>query len=179
MLRALAAAILVFSLTGCQNLPPPLPLPEQFVPFETFRPYRISRTVSMGDEAAATHFVSGILPLVGTWAWTNKRPTVKLTTAGTENVLYVIDFSIADVTFKDTGPVTVTFFVNDHALGTQLYDKPGAKHWEKLVPGEWLQPKSETLVAAEIDKVWKSPDDGAQLGFILSNIGLVESRPGQ
>lgn len=179
MLRALAGAFFALGLTGCQNLPPPYPPPAQFVPFETFRPYRVARTVNVAEPGAAAHFVSGILPPAGGWSWTNKRPTVKVKTNGTENVHYMIDFSIADVTLKATGPVTVTFLVNDHLLGTQLYDKSGQRHWEKAIPSAWLQPNSETLIGAEVDKVWVSPNDGVELGMILSSIGLVESRPGQ
>ncbi len=187
MLRARPAAILglapflapILALTGCQNLPPPYPAPEQFQPFETFRPYRISRTISVSEEGAAAHFVSDILPPVGGWSWTNKRPTVQVKTNGTQNVKYEIDFSVADVTFQVTGPVNVTFFVNDHELGSERYTKPGAQHWEKLVPEEWLQPNTVTQISAEVDKVWVSPNDGARLGLILTKIGLTESRPGQ
>lgn len=176
MLRALAAAIFALGLSGCDNMPPPVPPPAQFVPFETFRPYRISKTVSLGEEGASRYFVSDILPPSGGWSWTNKRPTVKIQTNGTANVSYVIDFTIADVTFQATGPVRVTFFVGDHNLGTQLYDTAGAKHWEKVIPPEWLQPKTDTVLAAEVDKTWRSAN-GAPLGIILTSIGLVESHP--
>jgi hypothetical protein len=179
MLRALAAAILVLGLSGCQNMPPPYPPPSQFVPFETFRPYRISRIISVGEEGAAEHFVSGILPPVGGWSWTNQQLRVKVKTAGVENVRYVIDFSVADVTFKETGPVSVKFFVKDHELASERYTKPGQQHWEKIVPPEWLQPNTETEIGAEVDKVWTSPGDHAKLGLILTKIGLTESRPEQ
>ena len=42
-----------------------------------------------------------------------------------ENLVYTMDFSIADTTFKDTGPVTLTFFVNDHMLDSAHYTAPG------------------------------------------------------
>jgi hypothetical protein len=132
----------------------------------------------VGEEGAAEHFVSGILPPVGGWSWTNQKFVVKVKTAGVENVRYVIDFSVADVTFKSTGPVNVTFFVNDHELATERYAIPGQQHWEKLVPAEWLQPNAETIIGAAVDKVWTSPGDGAKLGLILTKIGLMESRPG-
>lgn len=104
---------------------------------------------------------------------------MKVKTAGVENVHYVIDFSVAGATFKETGPVSVTFSVEDHELGTEHYNQPGQQHWEKIVPAEWLQPNTETEIGAKVDKVWTSPGDGAKLGLILTKIGLTESQPEQ
>ncbi len=128
----------------------------------------------MFDDGASVHFLSGILPPANGWSWTNQRPMVKVKTHGTQNVHYLIDFSVPDVTFKETGPVTIRFLVNDHVLDSVRYDKPGPQHFEKDVPAEWLKPDSEERVGAEIDKVWVSKTDGARLGFILNRIGLTE-----
>jgi hypothetical protein len=91
-----------------------------------------------------------------------------------ENLVYTLDFSIADSTFKDTGPVTLTFFVNDRIIGTRRYTLPGTYHFEQPVPPNWVEAGKEATLAAEIDKVWVAPQDGAKLGFILSRIGLQQ-----
>lgn len=124
---------------------------------------------SSGDLAGV---VSDILRPAGGWSWTRKRPSVKIRLRGGLPVRYAIDFAVADATFAQTGPVNVTFFVNDHTLETIRYSAPGPQRYEKSVPPEWLKP--ENIVGAEVDKLWTSPGDGAQLGLILNSIGLTE-----
>ncbi len=166
---AVAGALI---LAGCQSIPTFAP-PEQRQPMSDVRPYRV-RHVADFRTGDATRVVSDILPPAGGWSWTRKRPTVKAQLRGLPQVFYEIDFAIADATFKETGPVAITFLVNDHALDTIRYDKPGPQRYEKLVPSDWLQLGKENFAAAEIDKVWTSPDDGAKLGFILNRMGLSE-----
>ncbi len=86
---------------------------------------------------------------------------------------YVIDFTLPEVTFKVTGPVTITFLVNDHVLDKVRYTAQGHQHFEKMVPPGWVELGQYAIAGAEIDKVWVSPTDGARLGFILSRIGLM------
>jgi hypothetical protein len=138
-----------------------------------FRAYRVEHMVrpSEGDMVRA---VSDILKPTGGWSWTGKRPTVRVRLRGGRPVHYKFDFTIADATFKQTGPINVTFFVNDHTLQTVHYAMPGPQLFEQLVPAEWIDPKNEILVAAEIDKLWISPDDGTKLGLILTRMGLTE-----
>ena len=156
-------------------MPEPYAPPVQRQPFEDARPHRISRMVIMADSDAAAHFVQDIA--VGEpapWKWTNQKPTVKVVPRTNLQLRYVIDFSLPEVTFKVTGPVTLSFLVNDHVLESVRYKAPGEYHYEKAVPAEWVEPLKDTLVAAAIDKVWVSPTDGARLGFILTRIGLTQ-----
>jgi hypothetical protein len=166
---ALPGAVL---LCACQNLPDPYAPPEQRQPFENFRPYRVSRVVNMADGDAESHFVRDIKGATGVWRWTGKHPEVRLFLRTNQMLHYVIDFSIVEATFKDTGPVTLTFLVNGHVLDKMTYTASGQQHFDKPVPEEWVEAGKEALVGAEIDKVWVSPADGVALGFILSQIGL-------
>ena len=160
-------------LTACQNLPLPIAPPEQRQPMADFRSYRVEHIVNV-SEGDMSRVASDILPPAGGWSWTGKRPAVKVRLRGKQQVRYQMDFAVADATFKETGPVSVTFFVNDHVIETVRYAKPGPQHYEKAIPTEWLQPNNDNLVGAEVDKVWTSPDDGAKLGLILMRIGLTE-----
>jgi hypothetical protein len=147
--------------------------PEQREPFENFRPYRITRVVDMSDGDADSHIVSGILPAGGgQWRWASQRPTVRISVRHVEDLVFTMDFSIADATFKSTGPVKLTFFINDHELGSEHYTMPGEYHFEKRVPENWLEAGKDATLAAEVDKVWVAPEDGVKLGFILTRIGL-------
>ena len=166
--------VCAMALCACQNMPEPYAPPEQRQPFENFRPYRITRVVSMADGDAEAHFVRDISGAGGgSWRWVAQRPTVHIMMRSNENLIYTIDFTIPGATFKETGPVTLSFFVNDHLLDKVRYTAEGNQHFEKKVPENWVEPGKETTVAAEIDKVWTSPD-GTRMGFLLSRIGLKQ-----
>jgi len=85
-----------------------------------------------------------------------------------------MDFSIAESTLKDTGPVTISILVNDNPLDTLHYDTPGQRHFQKPVPESFLRAKTVNHVTMEIDKPWVSKDDGAVLGYILTRAGFTE-----
>lgn len=147
--------------------------PVQRQPFENFRPYRDLLLVDLGTLDADSHIVRDIpKDGQGSWRWTGEHPAVEVTLRSVENVTYLIDFSMADATLKDTGPVTLTFDVNGHELGSATYRSAGSYHFEKAVPREWLEVGKPTEVGASIDKMWVSPTDGVKLGFILSHLGL-------
>lgn len=129
----------------------------------------------MADPDARLSFVQDIADGVnGSWRWTGKRPTIKLRLRSNENLKFVIDFTLPEVTFKDTGPVNVSFFVNDHLLDREFYAMPGIKHFEKNIPFGWVTPGQEATASAEIDKVWVAKDDGAILGFIVTRMGITQ-----
>jgi hypothetical protein len=52
------------------------------------------------------------------------------------------------------------------------YTTPGQKHFEKPVPRDWLPTGAEATLAIKLDKMYKSPSDGAQFGIILQRIGF-------
>ena len=105
------------------------------------------------------------------WRWTGQRPTVSIKLKSASYLKYFIDFSLVDATFKETGPVSITYYVNDQVLDKVTYDSPGRKTFEKLIPAGMLKPMSQNTLAAEIDKT-KLTEDGSKLGFILVQIGL-------
>ncbi|HTB13544.1 MAG TPA: hypothetical protein VK752_18320 [Bryobacteraceae bacterium] len=166
---------MVVLISSCQNMPEPYAPPEQRQPFEGGPPHRILPVVNMSDGNWMTHLVQDVPPGdPSPWKWTGQKPTLKVVARTNQGLRYVIDFSIAEATLKFTGPVTLTFLVNDHPLDSIRYTASGDYHYEKAVPPEWVEPKKDTLVAASIDKVWIAPADGAKLGFILTRIGLTQ-----
>jgi hypothetical protein len=173
LLAAVFAAMLAAS--GCQNMPDPYPPPEQRPAAESFVPLRLQAVVDMGDADSGRHFVQDITGLDGgTWRWSGKRPTVRVKAHTTENLRYTIDFAIADATLKVTGPVTVTFLVNDRVLDKAHYDHAGNQHFEKAIPAGWVTAGQDVTVGAEIDKVWTPPDKGPVLGMVLVRIGIMQ-----
>ena len=172
--RLLIASFAVL-LSSCQNMPEPYAPPVERQPFEDARPHRMSRMVDMSDADSIPHIVADISPgAPAEWRWTLQKPTVKVIASTNQGLRYTIDFSLPEVTFKATGPVTITFFVNDHVLDSVRYTASGEYHYEKAVPADWVEPLKDTVLAAAIDKVWVAPADGAKLGFILTRIGLTQ-----
>jgi hypothetical protein len=159
-------------LSACQNIPAPYAPPEQRQPFESFAPYRVDRVVNMGDSDAERNFIRDIGGAGGTWRWTGKHPELHVFLRTNRMLHYVIDFTIVEATFKDTGPVTVSFFVNSHLLDKITYKGTGPQHFEKPVPEAWVESGKDAIVGAEIDKTWITPGSGAPLGFVLSRMGL-------
>jgi hypothetical protein len=177
ILAVMAGSVLaggVFALTSCQEFPPAYPLPEQRPAFDVFKTHS-ARMVNMGDTDAESRFVRDISSeLDGSWRWSLARPAVRIRVRADQNLKYKIDFTLPDVTFKDTGPVTITFTVNDHVLDRILYTRAGEEHFEKPVPPQWMEAGKDAIVGAEIDKLWTSQRDGKQFGFIITRIGLTQ-----
>jgi hypothetical protein len=183
--RILIAAVLLLTmlaLNACQRSSGDLAysLPEQRPTFFDPEAERETRVLMMTDIDAKDHFVRDIGDkLEGSWRWCTKRPTVRLQPASSD-ANYFIDFSIPEATFTQTGPVTVTFLVNDRVLAKQRYNAAGRYKFEQKVPADWIRIEGDTTVAAEIDKVFHSAQDQRDYGFILVSLGLskIEAAPG-
>jgi hypothetical protein len=85
-----------------------------------------------------------------------------------------MDFSLAEQTFRETGPVTLTFTLNGKFFDRVRYDKAGHQHYFRDVAPEFLHKNGVNLVAIDPDKVWVSKADGGKLAFILTYAGFVE-----
>jgi hypothetical protein len=155
-------------------MPDPYAPPEQRQPFENFTPYRINRIVSMSDGDAEAHFVRDIQGLSGSWRWTGKHPEIHVFLRTNKMLHCVVEFSIAEATFKDTGPLTLTFYVNDRVLSTERYNAPGPQLFDKPVPPDFVEAGKDATVGVEVDKPWISPSDHAALGIILTRMGLAQ-----
>ena len=88
--------------------------------------------VNMDDPEAPSYFVKDISPSLegNTWRWTGKRPTVKVLLPKTTGLKYVADFVIHAIVLKQTGPITVSFFIGDRLLGRVRYTTEGPRHFK-------------------------------------------------
>lgn len=171
-MRVSAAILAAVVLSACRDVPA-YPVPEQSPSFEDFT-VRTTRIVDLARPGAGLHVLRDIigdssLP----WRWTLQHPAVKIKIGFARDYQYVVDFTIPEVTFKDTGPVAIAFTINGRVLDRVRYDAPGPKHFAKPVPPDWIEPHGDLVAGADIDKVWVSKADGARLGFILSRMGLA------
>lgn len=169
-MRAAALAAVFFLCSCSQKWYHP---PEQRPPLESLNTPIWKTIIDADDPDAQGHFVKDIGPATGaSWRWTGKRPTMKILLPTADHRLFVVDFTIWDIGFRQTGPVQISFFVNGRLLDRVRYDTPGYKHFEKPVPANWLSTDVETTAAAEIDKLYTAEEDKAQFGFILSRMGF-------
>ncbi len=165
--------ILCISLAACDRTPW-FSAPVQRPSFGDFAGHA-ARVVEMEDRDADRRIVRDILPLTDApWRWTGQRPAVKIRVRADENLKYTMDFTLPQITFKDTGPVSIAFTVNDHLLDRVRCTEPGFKHFEKAVPPDWLPIDEYAIVGAEIDKLWTDPGSGRKYGFIITRMGLVQ-----
>ena len=150
-------SVLGAALCGCGNLPGPYSPPTQRPFFEG--PPETARVLNMDDADAESHFVRDISTLLeaNAWRWTAKRPTIRLRVSSNQNLAYFIDFTIGAEALQHTGPVTLSFFVNNHLLEKIRYTTPGRRSFEKPVPAAWVDPNDNVILAAEIDKLWMPP----------------------
>jgi hypothetical protein len=173
--RILFLSAVVF-LCSCERYPDSYPPPEQHHPVEGANPAPFSMMVEMSSPDADLHFVKDIEPgsAGDFWRWTGQQPTVKILAITNDKLKLTCDFALWDTAFHQTGPVEISFLVNEHLLEKVRYTSPGTKHFEKLVPPGWLTTDVESTVSARIDKLYTAPQDGMKFGFILVRIGFLQ-----
>jgi hypothetical protein len=162
-------------LAGCANIPDSYAPPVQRKPLTGADPSPIGTFVNLGEPGSDAYVVRDITDYAppNSWRWTRKRPELRFFLDSTEHVKFKADFSVADATLKDTGPVTISVFINGNLLGAVKCAAAGRRQFEKPVPPALLHSKAINFAALEIDKVWVSKTDGAVLGFILTSAGFT------
>ena len=78
------------------------------------------------------------------------------------------------MTYKVTGPVRVSYAVNGRTLGSLRCDHAGDFKIEKAVPDGLVETGKFTSVTFEANPRWISPEDGAQLSFLLRSAGFLQ-----
>jgi hypothetical protein len=130
--------------------------------------------LEMGDSAANDNIVRDIslTPEGAGWRWTYLEPTLTFFLKNRNGQRFSMDFSIVETTFRDTGPVTLSCYINGRLLGQLHCPHAGDYRFEQAVPAEWLQGPQPTIVRAVLDTVWTAPTDRARLGYILIRAGF-------
>ena len=77
-------------------------------------PNPIGHFVNMGDLNATAYIVKDVADgaEAGSWRWARKRPELRFFLETIENLRFTADLSIADTLLKETGPVTISIFIN-------------------------------------------------------------------
>jgi hypothetical protein len=165
----------LLALSACVTLPEVYAPPIQRKPALSEDAPRASKRLLRMVEPETDAYIVQDLPrgVSGPWRWAGPRPIVRIYLTSVADSKILVEYSVAEATFKVTGPVNFKFFVNEKLLGEAHHDKPGAYVFEKAVPAQMLKANAENDLAVEVDKPWTSPEDGAKLGFILTSIGFA------
>ena len=134
----------------------------------------VGRLVRMSDGNAARYLVSGFLDAApgAPHRWAEQHAEMRFFLLAVDRLKFSMEFAIPEVTFKVTGPVTLTITINGHALDSVRFDRPGQLEYHRPVPPEILRANQENAVAIDADKVWVSKEDGARLAFVLGSAGF-------
>jgi hypothetical protein len=129
--------------------------------------------VFMDDPLVDDYLVNDISPERGLRRWAFTRPELRFRVKEVGHLIFTAEFAIPEVTYKVTGPVTVSFAVNGRTLSTIRCDHAGDFHLKALVPDGLVEADKFIRVTFEANPRWISPDDGAQLSFLLRSAGFT------
>ena len=128
--------------------------------------------VRMDDPRAPEYLVADISSESGFRRWAFAHPELRFRIKDTRNLTFTAQLTVPEVTFKVTGPVTVTYAVNGKPLGTLRCTHSGDFEISRPVPEGLVQSGADTRVTFEAAPRWVSPEDGAQLSFLLRSAGF-------
>ena len=159
-------------LISCDHSPPSHSMPAQAPASIEPDPPPHRSFVNFSDPDADEYIVRDINP-GGERRWTLDHPELKFTVAPKPGLRFKMDFSIAEQTFKDTGPVEVVVKLNGNVLSKIQCGHPGEYHLERPVPLPWLEAGRPVHVTADAWPLWTAPGDGAHLGYLIQRAGFL------
>lgn len=128
--------------------------------------------VKMDDPQAGEFLVKDISSDSGFWRWAFIRPELRFRVQNARNLTFAAELTVPEVTYKVTGPVTVTYAVNGKPLGALRCDRAGDFRIEKAVPDGVVESGKYISVTFDASPRWISPEDHAELSFLLRSAGF-------
>ncbi len=129
--------------------------------------------VTMDDPLVEDYLVHDISAERGIRRWAFTRPELRFRVQDVRDLKFTAEFAIPEVTYQVTGPVTVAYAVNGRTLGALRCDHAGDFRLEKRVPAGIVEADMPVSVTFDANPRWISPDDGAQLSFLLRSAGFI------
>jgi hypothetical protein len=128
--------------------------------------------VKMDDPQAGEFLVKDISSDAGFRRWAFIHPELRFRVKDARNLTFTAELTVPEVTYKVTGPVTVTYAVNGRTLGTLRCDHAGDFEIDKPVPEGVVEPGKYISVTFDAHPRWISPEDQAELSFLLRSAGF-------
>jgi hypothetical protein len=136
-------------------------------------PGGLGRFIAMDDPVADEYIVKDISPEHGFRRWAFLHPELRFRLKEAQHLRFAAEFAIPEVTYKTTGPVNVSCGINGKTLATIRCDHAGDFRLEKTVPAGWIEPGQVVHVTFEANPRWISPEDHAELSFLLRSAGFT------
>jgi hypothetical protein len=139
-------------------------------------PATLVSMIRIADPSTSSQLVRGFYPLESnTWRWAAGRFSVALgrpAAARTNGAWLVLVFDLPDVSIQTLKKITLTAKMGDVELSPEEYTTPGEHQYRREVPASAL---TKDVVGADftLDKFLKLPNDGRELGLVVTQIGLV------
>jgi hypothetical protein len=130
--------------------------------------------IKMEDPLAGDYIVRDISSERGLFRWAFLHPELQLRVDHAQHLRFTAEIAIPDATFKTTGPVTVSCSINGNALATIRCPRPAKYQIAKAVPAAWIDPGKPVHVTFDAQPRWVSPEDGAELSFLLYSAGFID-----
>jgi hypothetical protein len=160
---------------GCGSQPESFPPPAQFAALTVPPATGLGYFADMSDPNSSAYVVQGIADRTEVpWRWAYEHPVLRFLAPEVPHLRFMLDFSLPERTFRETGPVTLTFTMNGKFFDRVRFDTPGQLHYGHPVTPEFLNRHGENRVAIDPEPVWVSKADGGKLGFIISRAGFAE-----
>jgi hypothetical protein len=148
------------------------PIPPQQSLVLGMDPGGVGSSVTMSDADASDYIVRDIDRMPGAWRWGFAHPELRFRVHQADGLRFTAQIAIPQVTFRVTGPVTLTYLIDGRRLGTIRCEHPGQFEINQPVPAAWMDPGRYIHVTFEADRHWVSPEDGTQLSFQLVQAGF-------
>jgi hypothetical protein len=104
--------------------------------------------------------------------WTLDTPELKFWLSSNRDRVLTVNFKLSGQTLKQTGPLVIDYFVNNHFLETAQYAEEGDHSYHHAVSPDWLRTDDYTLVKMQVRNPYVAPADGAKLGVLLVSAGF-------
>jgi len=169
---AIAACIL----TSCDRDVAGVHPTEQFVMPQGADPQPEVRLLTMGSLDAKLNVLAGV---DGAGAgeerkWTTDKIRFRFQLSSFAGRDFYMQYSVHDVTFRQTGPVRITIALNGATFDSFVKTAPDDYEYKHAADQIALPPNQPFEVTLTIDPPYIAPDDGARLGILLTTIGFVD-----
>jgi hypothetical protein len=167
----LAAAIV---LSNCKERPEYVRLPPQYQSsfHNDFLPNL--PLLTMGTNITEENAIEGVYGTNNDWPWSNDHPSFVCFLKGPGPWQFALHFATVKTTLRDTGPVTITVWINDMPFSKFVVSEATVAEYTRNVPAE-MAISGAVRVALTIQPFWTSPKDGQRLGILIRSIGFRRS----
>jgi len=168
--KRLLAALFFCLLTQACRRPDPIRLQPTIE-----EPAALVSTIRIADASTSGQLLRGFYPLESdTWRWASGRFSVILGTpaaARSKGAWLVLTFNLPDASIQTLKKITLTAKTGSVELLPEEYTAPGEHQYRRELPASVFA-KDVIEVDFMLDKTLKPPNDGRELGLVVTEIGL-------